>query len=62
MKFESRKLYKHGQNKEVVLLQIPKLICQDMGLTSDTLVDLNYKDNTIIISKVKEDDQCQEDA
>lgn len=54
MIFESRKLYKHGQNKEVVLLQIPKMICQDMGLTSDTLVDLNYKDNTIIISKVKE--------
>lgn len=55
MKFESRKLYKHGQNKEVVLLQIPKLVCQDMGLTSDTLVDLNYTDNTIIISKAQQE-------
>lgn len=53
MKFESRKLYKHGQNKEVVLLQIPKLICQNMGLTSDTLVDLDYSDDKIIISKVE---------
>lgn len=52
MIFESRKLYKHGQNKEVFLLQIPKLVCQDMGLTENTLVNLDYDKDKIIITKV----------
>ncbi|MCM1003359.1 MAG: hypothetical protein NC408_03345 [Candidatus Gastranaerophilales bacterium] len=59
MKFESRKLYAHGQNDKVFLLQIPKLICTDMGLTKDTLVDMEYNDGQIIITKIK--DQFQDE-
>lgn len=51
MKFESRKLYSHGQSKEIFLLQIPKLVCQDLGLTKDTLMDVYYEDGNIIIKK-----------
>lgn len=54
MKFESRKLYAHGQNSKIFLLQIPKHICTDMGLTKDTLVDMEYKEGQIIITKVEE--------
>lgn len=54
MIFESRKLYAHGQNDKVFLVQIPKNVCVDMNLTKDTLVDINYIDNKIIISKVEE--------
>lgn len=53
MKFESRKLYPHGQNAGVFLLQIPKLIASDMQLTKDTLVNVDYVDGKIIISKVE---------
>jgi len=63
MKFENRKLYPHGQNSGVFLLQIPKLICQDMQLTRDSIVDVDYSDNKIIVSlSNKETEKCQEDA
>lgn len=51
MKFESRKLYHHGQNKDIFLMQIPKMVCQDMGLTKDTLIDVYYDNGSIIIKK-----------
>lgn len=57
MKFESRKLYAHGQNDKVFLLQIPKLICKDMGLTKDTLVNMEYKNGQIVIRKVEDIEQ-----
>lgn len=57
MKFESRKLYAHGQNDKVFLLQIPKLICEDMGLTKDTLVNMEYKNGQIVIRKVEDIEQ-----
>ena len=43
MKFEKRKLYAHGQNASIVMMSIPKLVCEDMQLTKDTLVDLDYQ-------------------
>lgn len=54
MKFESRKLYAHGQNASIFLLQIPKMICQDMGLTKESIVDIEYVDGKMIISKVEQ--------
>ena len=51
MKFESRKLYSHGQNDKVFLIQIPKLICEDMGLTKDTPIDILYDHEQIVIRK-----------
>lgn len=51
MKFESRKLYSHGQNDKVFLIQIPKLICEDMGLTKDTPIDIVYDNKKITIEK-----------
>ena len=51
MKFESRKLYPHGQNDKVFLIQIPKLICEDMGLTKDTPIDILYDNEQIVIRK-----------
>lgn len=51
MIFESRKLYSHGQNENIFLLQIPKLVAQDMQLSKDTLVSLDYRDGKIIIEK-----------
>lgn len=55
MKFESRKLYSHGQNEGVFLLSIPKLICQNMNLTKDTLITLDYNEtkNSITIKKME---------
>lgn len=52
MMFESRSLYAHGQNQGVYLIQIPKMICNDMQLTKDTKVNIEYNDNKIIIEKV----------
>lgn len=51
MIFESRKLYPHGQNDGIFLLQIPKLLSKDMGLTKDSTVTIKYEDNKLIISK-----------
>ena len=51
MKFESRKLYSHGQNDKVFLIQIPKLICEDMRLTKDTPIDILYDNEQIVIRK-----------
>lgn len=54
MKFENRKLYAHAQNSGVFLLQIPKLIVQDMQLSKETEVNIEYSDGMMIITK-KED-------
>lgn len=61
MKFENRKLYPHGQNTGVFLLQIPKLVCQDMNLTRESIVDVDYSDGKIIVSLAKQEgEKCQE--
>lgn len=58
MKFENRKLYSHGQNKGIFLLQIPKVISNDMGLTKDSILTIEYKDDKFIVTK--DEKQCQE--
>lgn len=59
MKFENRKLYSHGQNKGIFLLQIPKVISNDMGLTKDSSLLIEYKDDKMVI--IKEEMQYQND-
>lgn len=56
MKFKDRKLYSHGQNNGIFLLSLPKVICDDMGLTKDTLICIDYVDNKVIISKQEEEE------
>lgn len=51
MIFESRKLYPHGQNTDIFLVQIPKLVSKDIGLTKETRVDITYDNDKIIITK-----------
>lgn len=53
MKFEGRKLYKHSQSKDIYLVQLPKLVCQDMKLTKDDTLDLDYVDGKIILTKTE---------
>lgn len=55
MKFKNRKLYAHGQNPNVFILQIPKMICEDMSLSKDTPVDIYYEGSTIRIEKSTEE-------
>jgi len=54
MKFRHRKLYRHSQNKSICLLQIPKIICEDLELTTNNIVDIDYEDKKIIISKAED--------
>lgn len=52
MKLENRKLYSHGQNPDIFLLQIPKIFSRELGLTKDTLIDIELIDDKLIVSKV----------
>lgn len=60
MKFKSRKLYAHGQNPNIFTLQIPKVVCEDMSLSKDTLVDIYYEGNMIRIEKASESTTTEE--
>lgn len=55
MKLENRKLYNHGQNPDIFLLQIPKIFSKELELAKDTLVNIELVDNKLIISKVEEE-------
>lgn len=59
MKFKGRKVYANGGNKNVFLMQIPKVICEDMQLSKDSIIDVEYIDGKIIITK-QEHTECQE--
>lgn len=54
MKFKGRKVYANGSTKSVYLMQIPKVVCEDMKLSRDTLIDVEYIDGKIIITKQEE--------
>lgn len=58
MKFKNRKVYANGTNKSVFLMQIPKVVCEDMQLSKDSIIDVEYIDGKIIITK-QEEKQCQ---
>lgn len=47
MIFKNRKLYPHGQNKNIYLIQIPKVICDDLELKRDSKVCLSYDNKTM---------------
>ena len=51
MIFESRSLYKHPQVEDIYSVQIPKVVCQNMGLTKGVKVDIAYEDNKVVITK-----------
>lgn len=57
MKFSKRKLYAHGQNKSICLLQIPKLICENLSLTSEDFVDIDFSDDKIVITKYSSEEE-----
>lgn len=59
MKFKGRKVYQNGGNKNVFLMQIPRLICDDMGLTKDSIIDIDYDNGEMKVTK-QEPVECQE--
>ena len=60
MKFKNRKLYPHASNKTIFTMQIPKVICEDMGLTKDTEIEIDYVDGKFIVSKQEQTEDKQE--
>lgn len=62
MKFKNRKLYPHGQNTSVYTIQLPKLVCEDMGLTKEDLIDIDYDDGIIVISKAEKEEPVEQDT
>ena len=53
MIFKNRKLYAHGQKTGLFIMQIPKLVCDTLNLTKDTLIELDFNeaDGTMTIKK-----------
>jgi hypothetical protein len=61
MKLKGRKLYPHGQNSGIFLLQLPKAFTDDMEFSKDTTVTVEYEGGKLIITK-DEEEQCQEES
>lgn len=56
MNIGTRKVYTKGGNASILHMQIPKVICVDMGLNKDSLIRVDFEDNKMIVSKAEEND------
>ena len=57
----TRKIYENGGNKTVFQMQIPKIICEDMGLTKDSLIRVEYENGKMIVTKAEQEDTVEND-
>ena len=53
MKFKGRKVYQNGGNKNVFLMQIHRLICDDMGLTKDSIINIDYENGNPVRQAIR---------
>ena len=56
-----RNIYENGGNKSVFLMQIPKLICTDMGLTKDSMINIEYENGKMIVTKAEPESKPEND-
>ena len=57
----TRKIYENGGNKTVFQMQIPKIICEDMGLTKDSLIRVEYENGKMIVTKAEDTEVAKDD-